>query len=63
MAYTLGDGSQVSGSWNYHHHLMRRPDSRDLLKAKLLLSDILEDYYLTGDGVPNVSRSCYKSIS
>ena len=61
--YTLGDGTRVEGSWNYHHHLMRRPDSRDIQKAKLLLSDILEDYYLTGDGTPNVSRSCYKSIS
>ena len=29
----------------------------------MLLQDILEDYYLTGDGVPNPSRSCYKSIS
>ena len=63
MNYTLADGSEVSGSWSYHHHLMARPDERDLTKAKLLLSDILEDYYLTGDGTPNRSRSCYKSIS
>ena len=61
--YTLSDGREVAGSWNYHHHLMARPDSRDVQKAKLLLQDILEDYYLTGDGVPNPSRSCYKSIS
>ena len=61
--YTLADGREVAGSWNYHHHLMARPDSRDVQKAKLLLQDILEDYYLTGDGVPNPSRSCYKSIS
>lgn len=61
--YTLSDGRELAGSWNYHHHLMARPDSRDILKAKLLLQDILEDYYLTGDGVPNPSRSCYKSIS
>jgi hypothetical protein len=61
--YTLGDGSQVPGSYFFHYDCDGKPGPREEAKAKAFISDIVEDYFMTYDGAPNPPISEILSIS
>ena len=45
----------------WHRNLSVRPNKRDLLKAKIFLEEILEDYF-TSEGLPRRAGSVYQCI-
>lgn len=57
----LGCGKPGCTMW--HYDFEHRPTSRDILKAKIFLSEIIEDYFLTPSGDPRPPYSTYVSIS
>ncbi|MDR1508139.1 MAG: hypothetical protein LBS53_00695 [Synergistaceae bacterium] len=61
--YTLGDGSQVPGSYFFHYDCDSKPGRREEQKAKAFISDVIEDYFMTYNGVPNPPISEIISIS
>ena len=63
VLYTLGDGTQVPGSYFFHYDCHSRPGPREEAKARAFISDIVEDYFMTYDGVPNPPRSEIVSLS
>jgi len=56
-AYSSGAGM---GSRAWHWDFTKRPTERDLLKAEIFLSEILEDYY--GGGIEMYPYSQYVCI-
>lgn len=56
-------GCGMPGSLFWHYDLMNRPSERDLTKAKIFLAELIEDYFLTSNGVPRSPYSMYTSIS
>ena len=63
VLYTMGDGTQVPGSYFFHYDCDSKPGPREELKARAFISDVVEDYFMTYDGVPNPPRSQILSIS
>lgn len=61
--YTMKDGTVVQGSYFFHYNNWLRPSSRDEAKAKALIGDIVEDYFMSYDGKRNKIGSQYISIS
>lgn len=57
----LGCGKPGSAYW--HYDFMNRPSDRDITKAKIFLSEIIEDHFLTMDGYPRAPYSQYITIS
>jgi len=56
----LGIGKPGNIFW--HYDLQNRPNARDLKKAEIFLEEILEDYFLTADGLPRDPISLYSCI-
>ena len=56
----LGIGKPGNIFW--HYDLQNRPNARDLKKAEYFLEEILEDYFLTADGLPRDPISLYSCI-
>ena len=63
VLYTMGDGSQVPGSYFVHYDNENKPGPRELLKADAFISDIIEDFFMTFDGIPNPPLSEILSLS
>ncbi|MDR0851157.1 MAG: hypothetical protein LBN36_01545 [Clostridiales Family XIII bacterium] len=63
VLYTLGDGTQVPGSYFFHYDCDSKPGQREEAKAKAFISDVVEDYFMTYNGVPNPPLSEILSIS
>jgi len=63
LYYELADGSKVQGSYFFHYNNWTKPCSRDEAKAKSLIADIVEDYFMTYDGKRRPVFSEYISIS
>lgn len=61
--YTLGDGTQVPGSYFFHYDCHSRPGVREEAKARAFVSDLVEDYFMTFDGKVNPALSEILSIS
>ena len=61
--YTDADGNKHQGSYFFHFGGWGHPSERDLMKAAALVSDIVEDYYMTYNGEMWESTSQYISIS
>jgi len=53
----------IPGSVFWHYNCMERPHERDLMKAKIFMADLVEDYFLTATGKPRPSGSVYKVIT
>lgn len=56
----LGMGKPGNIFW--HYDLQNRPNARDLQKARIFLEELLEDYFLTADGIPRDPISLYSCI-
>ena len=52
-----------TGSYFFHYDCHSRPGPREEAKARAFISDIVEDYFMTYDGVPNPPRSEIVSLS
>lgn len=61
--YRMGDGSLRPGSYFFHYDCDSKPGPREEAKAKAFISDIVEDYFMTYDGVPNPPYSEIWSLS
>lgn len=57
----LGCGKPGSVIW--HYDFQNRPNTRDLTKANIFLSEVIEDYFLTFTGDPRPPYSVYTCIS
>jgi hypothetical protein len=61
--YETKDGRQIQGSYFFHNQMWSHPNDRDLLKAKFLVADLVEDYFLTYNGKRGHVASEYISMS
>lgn len=52
-----------TGSYFFHNQMWNHPNERNLNKAKYLVADLVEDYFLTFDGQRGFVNSKYVSIS
>lgn len=57
----LGIGKPGSTFW--HYDMAKRPSKRDLIKAKIFMAEIIEDYFLTTTGDPRPPYGVYTCIS
>lgn len=57
----MGCGKKGSVMW--HYNFQNRPSARDLTKANIFLSEVIEDYFLTFNGDPRPPYSVYTCIS
>lgn len=57
----LGIGKPGSTFWHYDSG--KRPSKRDLIKAKIFMAEIIEDYFLTTTGDPRPPYAMYTCIS
>jgi hypothetical protein len=57
----MGIGKPGSVCW--HYDFQHRPSARDITKANIFLSEVIEDYFLTFTGDPRPPYSVYTSIS
>jgi hypothetical protein len=63
VMYTMGDGTQVPGSYFFHYDCDSKPGPREEARARAFISDIIEDYFMTFDGKPNPPISEIISMS
>lgn len=61
--YKDSDGNYHAGSYFFHTHMNSKPSERDLMKARALAADLVEDYFLSHDGKRKEGESMYISIS
>lgn len=61
--YETADGKTITGSYFYHARPWDHPLDRDIQKARFLISDIVEDVFLTYNGKRAQVCSEYISIS
>ena len=61
--YQDADGKYHAGSFFFHAHMEDKPCIRDMQKARFLMSDLIEDYFYTSDGIRRNAASQYISIS
>lgn len=61
--YPFSDGHTQKGAYFFHYDLNNKPDERELKKAEYFICDIIEDFFMTYDGVPNMPISEIISIS
>ena len=53
----------ASRSYFFHYDCDSKPGKREEAKARAFISDIVEDYFMTYDGVPNPPYSEIWSLS
>lgn len=63
VMYTLGDGTQVPGSYFFHFDCDSKPGPREEVKAKAFIADVVEDYFMSYDGRVNLPLSEILSLS
>ena len=61
--YETKEGKKIQGSYFFHNQMWGHPNDRDILKAKFLVADLVEDYFLTYDGQRGFVQSEYISMS
>lgn len=61
--YTLANGEERYGSFFHHHAMWDKPGEREEMKAKAIICDMVEDYFMTNDGKRRPATSEYLSIS
>lgn len=63
VMYQMGDGTLKPGSYFFHYDCESKPGPREEQKAKAFIADVIEDYFMTYDGVPNPPLSEIVSLS
>ena len=63
VMYRMADGSLRPGSYFFHYDCDSKPGPREEAKARAFMSDVIEDYFMTYDGVPNPPLSEILSLS
>ena len=63
VEYPLPDGTVEQGSYFFHHNMWEKPAPRDIMKAKALIADLVEDYFLSDTGDVRPYGSEYISMS
>lgn len=63
VKYRMGDGTLVPGSYFMHFNCNAKPGDRERAKARAFIADVIEDYFMTYDGVPNPPISEIVSMS
>ena len=63
VKYRMGDGTLVPGSYFFHFNCHGKPGAREEAKARAFIADVIEDYFMTYDGVPNPPISEIVSLS
>ena len=61
--YETAEGEKITASYFFHGQPWEHPNDRDVLKAKALICDIVEDMFMTYDGKRAQVCSTYTSIS
>lgn len=61
--YECKDGKKIQGSYFFHNSMWSHPNERDVNKARYLVADLVEDYFLTYDGLRGFVGSEYISMS
>ncbi len=61
--YKDSDGNYHAGSFFFHTHMNDKPAARDLMKAKAMVADLVEDYFYSHDGLRKDVASSYITIS
>ena len=61
--YKDADGLYHAGSFFFHTGMENKPAERDILKAKALVADLVEDYFYSHDGIRKDVWSTYTTIS
>ena len=61
--YELADGTKVTSSYFFHGQPWNHPCQRDIDRAKTMVCDLVEDYFMTYDGKRAQVCSQYISIS
>lgn len=61
--YGTSAGEKIQGSYFFHNQMWNHPNQRDINKAKYLVADLVEDYFLTSDGMRGAVNSEYISMS
>ena len=56
-------GCGKKGSIIWHYDFQHRPSPRDVLKANIFLTEVIEDYFMTFTGDPRPPYSMYTTIS
>jgi len=57
VVYEMADGTKKPGSYFFHYEHMAKPGPREETRARIFISDFIEDYFMTYDGKPNISIS------
>jgi len=63
VTYEKKNGEKTPGSYFFHYGHMSKPGPREEAKARAFAADIIEDYFMTYDGVRNIAISEIISIS
>jgi hypothetical protein len=63
VKYTNAAGEELYGSYFFHYDITSKPSQRDINKAKYLVCDLVEDYFLSHDGERKIVGSQYISLS
>lgn len=63
VMYRMADGSLRPGSYFFHYDCDSKPGPREEAKARAFMADVIEDYFMTYDGVPNPPLSEILSLS
>ena len=61
--YEKADGTKITASYFFHGEPWNHPNDKDVMKAKILISDLVEDMFQTYDGRRAQVNSEYISIS
>lgn len=62
VEYEMADGSKKPGCYFFHYDHMSKPGPREEARAKILISDFIEDYFMSYDGEPNIAISSLISL-
>lgn len=61
--YETADGEKITASYFFHGQPWNHPNNKDVMKAKILVSDLVEDMFMTYNGKRAQVNSEYISIS
>ena len=61
--YETADGEKITASYFFHGQPWNHPNDKDVMKAKILVSDLVEDMFMTYNGKRAQVNSEYISIS
>lgn len=63
VVYTTADGKKWPGSYFFHYNNDEKPGPKEESRARIFISDIVEDYFMTYDGERFIGVSQVVSIS